>query len=250
MTAPSMSRVGLAMRCAYGFRSDVRRVERPAGRAAQIGRIVHALVEARVTGKAMADDVDATLLSEAKAIFDGPLTGFLDARKWTVCEAGYRYDSQNDTCVDGPRRGEKGYDDVPGHILRGTVDLVEVDGSSALVVDVKTGKPPEDAEQLVAQAVAVSRRFGVSTVRIQYARALKTKLDILDDEVLDVDELDAKAGRIAKLLRVLPTSEPNPGAWCWKCDAWADCPAKAPRGAYDDGPAHEAGLYDEGDRLF
>ena len=255
MNRLSFSRLGLAAKCLYSFRPDVDVPERSSGRPAAIGRIVHALVEARVTGKAMADDVDANLLAEAMAIFEGPLLGFVDSRRWTVCEAGYRYDSRDDRCEDGPRRGEPGYDDVPSYVLHGTVDLVEVDreASTALVVDVKTGKPPSDAEQILGQGVAISRRFGVKTVRVQYARALKTKLDILNDEVLDEDRLDAEAGRIARRLRMLPMAEPNEGEWCQKlwCPAWSVCPAKRDRDDYVPPPAPaEASLYDDTVRLF
>lgn len=222
----SMSKLGLSAKCLYSFRADVPSVERPTGKAAALGSIVHALAEAHVTGKAFADDVDLTLLAEAKAIFDGPLRGFLDSHTWTVCERGYEYDSNADTCKDGPRRGELGYGDVPGHVLYGTVDLVHVEGDAAFVVDLKTGKPPSDAEQLYGQAVAISRRFGVNEVRVMYARALKTKCDPLDDQTLDMDRLDAEAGRIRRRLRLLPTAEPTPGEWCWKCDAWSSCPAQ------------------------
>jgi hypothetical protein len=237
MSRLSMSKLGLAHKCGYGFRADVPAPERPSGRAAQIGSIVHALVEAKVTGKAYADDVDPTLLSEAMAIFTGPLSDYLESRKWTVCEKGYRYDSENDTCVDGPRRGDPGYDDHADDALKGTVDLVEVDGEEGVVDDVKTGKPPEDSEQLYGQAVAVSRRFGLRRVRVAYARALKTKLELLNAEFLDADRLDAEAGRIRRLLRTIPTSEPNPGEWCWKCDAWQACPAKARDDRYVDPPS-------------
>lgn len=244
-----MSKLGLASKCLYSFRSDVPVVERPTGKAAALGRIVHSLAEAHVTGSAFADDVDATLLAEAKAIFDGPLRGFLDSMTWTVCERGYEYDSETDTCKEGPRRGEPGYGNVAPTVLYGTVDLVHVDGDSALVVDLKTGKPPTDAEQLYGQAVAISRRFGVNQVRTMYARALKTKLDQLDDETLDEDRLDAEAGRIRRRLRLLPTAEPSPGEHCWKCDAWSVCPAKEHDRYVPPDPPAEPELYDNNSRL-
>lgn len=249
MNRLSMSRLGLAAKCLYGFREDVPTLERPPGKAALVGRLVHSLAEARVTGLSMSTDVDLTLLAEAKAIFDGPLTGFLDSRKWTICEAGYRYDTHTDTCADGPRRGEPGYDDADAHELRGTLDLGIVDGCTGVVIDIKTGKPPTDSEQLYGQAVAFSRRFKLTDVTVSYARALKTKLDILSEEVLDADRLDAEAGKIARHLHLLPTSEPNPGEWCWKCDARPYCPAQ-PRDEYVPPAAPESALYDDAARLF
>ena len=227
MNRLSMSKIGLAYRCSYGFRNDVQAPPRMVGRAARVGSAVHAIVES-IVNKTLLDDTkhDADILAEAFAIAEGPLAGFVASRPWTICEVGYRYDSERDACERGPRRGEDGYDDVPMHVMHGTVDLVHIEGDEALVVDLKTGKPPEDAEQLYAQAVAISRAYGVKSARVQYARALKTKLEILNDEALDADRLDAEAGRQARLLRVLPSSEPSPGAHCWKCDAWQSCPAK------------------------
>jgi hypothetical protein len=242
-----MSKLSLAHKCLYGFRGDVEVNPRPVGRAAQLGSLVHTLAEATVKGRSFAEDVDATLLSEAMQIATGPLDDFLKSRKWTACEQGYRYDAANDVSVEGPRRGDPGYDDVGLRVLAGTIDLVSVDGTEALVVDVKTGKPPEDAEQLYGQAVAVARHYKLTQVRIQYARALKTKLDILNDEVLDTDRLDVEAGRIAGLLRRLPTAEPVRGDHCWKCDARSTCPEWVNDGFFE-GP--RVGIYDDETNLF
>jgi hypothetical protein len=226
-------------------------IPRAAGRQAQIGSIVHALVEAAVIGFSELGDVDPTVLAEAKEIFDGPLSGFVASKKWAVCERGFRYDSLLDQCTDGPRRGEPGYEDVPDRVLPGTVDLVAIEGDTADVVDVKTGRAPSDSEQLYAQAVAIQRRFGVSTVRVRYARALKTKLEVLNEEVLDADRLDAEAGRISRLLRKLPVSEPVRGkAYCWKCDARPVCPAWTNDDYYVDPEPPDSRLYEEEVRLF
>lgn len=247
----SFSKLGLATKCLYGFRGDVPTFERPTGDAAAKGRIVHSLVEARVTGHAAIEDANPHLLSEAKAVFEGPLVGFVDSRKWTVCERGYRYDSIRDTCANGPRRGEPAYDDVPDHVLYGTVDLVAIEDDTAIIIDIKTGRPPEDSEQLYGQAVAVSRRFGVSNARVMYARALKTKLELLNEELLDADRLDAEAGRIRRRLRLRPNAEPNPGDHCWKCDAWQACPAKREeRDRYVEHEPPPAALYADDARLF
>jgi hypothetical protein len=246
----SMSRLGIAHACSYGFRGDIEVFPREVGRAAKVGSAVHALVEAAVTGHSDLNDVDPTVLAEAKAIFAGPLSGFVAGKKWTVCEKGYRYDSALDICTDGPRRGEPGYEDVAPSVLPGTVDLVEVIGDFADVVDVKTGKPPTDSEQLCGQAVAVSRRFGVKTVRIRYVRALKTKIDILNEETLDADRLDAEAGRIARVLRKLPVSQPKRGEYCWKCDARAVCPEWKSDDYYVDPDPPDQRMYSDDVRLF
>jgi hypothetical protein len=222
----SFSRMALAHACSWSFREDVAAVERPSGRAARIGSAVHSMVECAVKGSAVALAEDDDIVAEAKTIFDGPLSGFVASHEWTACELGLRLDADADACTIGPRRGEAGYGEVPAMVLPGTLDLVLVDGDKARIYDVKTGKMPEDNEQLYAQAVAVSRLYGVSKVEVAYARALKTKLQTDGVEVLDADRLDQEAGRIARVLRKLPTSQPVPGeAWCWKCSARGACPA-------------------------
>lgn len=111
-------------------------------------------------------------------------------------------------------------------VLPGTLDLVLVSDGRARVYDVKTGRMPADREQLYAQASAVSRLYGVETVEVAYARALKTKLQADDVETLDADRLDEEAGRIARVLRKLPTAEPVPSDdACWRCSARGACPA-------------------------
>lgn len=222
----SFSRMALAQQCSFGFRSDVAAVERPSGRAARIGSAVHSMVECAVKGAAVSLAEDPDIVAEAQAIFEGPLSGFVKSQEWTACELGLRYDADADACLIGPRRGEAGYDEVGAMVLPGTLDLVLIDGKRARVYDVKTGKMPENKDQLYAQAVAVSRLYGVDTVEVAYARALKTKLQADDVEVLDADRLDEEAGRIARVLRKLPTSQPQPGDdHCWKCNARPACPA-------------------------
>lgn len=220
----SFSGLGLSYHCGYSFREDVVYERKPVGRAAQLGTMVHSLVEAAVEGRSLVQD--GPLASDALAVFNGPLKNYIESTRWDLCEVGLRYDADNDVCQDGPRRGERGYEGVAPLELPGTIDLVQINGDEALVVDLKTGKPPKDSVQLYAQAVAVTRRYGLKTARVQYARALKTKLEILNDEFLDPDRLDEEAGRIRHRLRTLPTSEPTPGEHCFICSYRDNCSEK------------------------
>lgn len=229
----SMSRMSLALACSYSFRPDAEVHERVVGRPARLGSAVHLLAECRVNSTALdyaaiglgLTEADVDIKREAESIADGPLQELLDKYPWTACEIGLRYDASRDRAAIGPRRGELGYGDVPTMTLPGTLDLVVVDGDRALVVDIKTGKVPQDSEQLYAQAVAVSRMYGANQVEIGYAMARKTKCEIAAKETLTADDLDAHAGRIAKLLRRLPMAEPVTGKYCWRCDARPACPA-------------------------
>jgi hypothetical protein len=111
--------------------------------------------------------------------------------------------------------------------LRGTLDLVHVEGCAGWVIDLKSGKKQDDYDQLYAQAVAVSRFYGLKVVHVAYAYARKTKFDEPVYEMLDADRLDLEAGRIARTLRRLPMAEPVRGEWCWRCDARQGCGAWA-----------------------
>lgn len=219
----SMSRMSLALACSYSFRADVEVHERVVGRPALLGSAVHLLAECHVR-KLPAPVLDEDVRDEAHAIANGPLLKLLDSQDWTACEIGMRYRADVDESWGGPRRGDADYGNVGRMVLPGTLDLVLVRDADALVVDIKTGKVPGDSEQLYAQAVAVSRAYGAKRVEVGYAMARKTKCEIAAKEVLEADDLDAHAGRIAKLLRRLPMAEPQTGKHCWRCDARPSCP--------------------------
>lgn len=250
----TLSKLGLAHQCLYGFRADVIVNPRKSGHAAKIGSITHSIVECAVNGTELDPTLDPSERAEAQAIFDGPLKGFVASQPWTICESGFAFQASTNVVHDWPRRGQPGYERTADDMIAGTLDLASIEPDFADVIDVKTGKPPADAEQLYGQAVMVSRRYKVPEVRVRYARALKTKLEMLNDEVLDADRLDAEAGRITRLLRMLPDSKPNEGEWCWRCDAWLSCPAKQEaRDQYNDPMANdppESIMYDDSVRLF
>lgn len=238
--ALSMSKADMALAaledppagCLYGFRADVARFPRPSGEAAKLGTLVHRYAEARV--KTHAVQVASDLERQAWDLYSGPLSAWLDSRRWTGCELGLRYDAEADVSVVGPRRGEASYDDIGAMVLPGTLDLVEVVGDEAWVADIKTGsKTHAHAEQLYAQGVAVSRLYGVKTVHVGFAFVRKTKSPEPAWETLDEDRLDYEAGRIRKALRRLPMAEPQAGDWCWRCDAKPACPAHTPSAEFD-----------------
>lgn len=223
----SMSRTALAKICSWSFRADAPQSPRPSGAPARIGTHVHKLIEVYVKQGVVLDVLpgDPAEVAEAKALFSKPLRAYLDSVKWTACEIGLRYNARTDTTKLGPRRGEPGYEDVSADELPGTLDLVHVDGDEAMVLDAKSGKLVTDREQLYAQAVAVSRLYGVSTVKVGYLYARKTKCDAPELETLDADALDMHAGALSKVVRRLPIAAPVAGDHCWRCDSKPACPA-------------------------
>lgn len=215
----SMSRYPLALICAYAFRADVVAPDRPPGKPARIGSLVHGLVEAHLTQRRTeAADVDPHELAEALAIFRGPLHGYCDSHKWAHVEIGVRYDAEADAATEGPRRGEEGYDVHGDMVLPGTLDLVRLDNGLLIVRDLKTGeKRNAHAEQLYAQAVALARIYRAERVEVGFVMAKKTKCEEHAVEMLDADRLDYEAGRIRKRLRTLPQADMKPGEWCFRC---------------------------------
>lgn len=228
MSRLSMSKYPLSLLCSYSFRSDVTVEERPPGEAARIGSLVHGLMEAHVTGRSVPKPVaDPDELAKALRIFNGPLKAWLDSRKWTACEVGLRYDTESDSAVEGPRRGEPGYDDHGAMVLKGTLDLAFVDGDTGWIPDLKTGSPSNaHVEQVIAQGVAAARRYGLRRVFVGFVFAKVRSCDEPAWVELDADRIDYEAGRIRKHLRLLPESKPVTGDHCWRCDLGkARCPA-------------------------
>jgi hypothetical protein len=223
----TMSRMARAHVCAFPFRIDVEARERPSGKEARAGTVTHHWTAVHLGAKVPPlTETDPTILAIGEAVFKGPLKTWLETTAtWTHCEVGLLYSAAADVCIDGPRRGEPGYDEVSAMELRGTLDLVRVEEDRIVLRDLKTGKPPSDREQLYAQAVAASRRWKKNVVEIGYVRALKTKVEELDVETLDADRLDEEAGRIARVLRRLPMAEPVVNDKCDWCDARGACPA-------------------------
>lgn len=145
-----------------------------------------------------------------------------------LCEAGFLYDTRNDTCTLGPARGEPGYDTAPPGCVRGTWDMVfKYEDGSVWVFDLKTGKyDGAHPEQLLMQAVAASRLFGVDSVGVGFLFVRKTKREVRCRKLLTTDDLDAEAGRLHRAVRQLPMARPTPGDHCYRCDIGRDfCPA-------------------------
>ncbi len=227
----SMSRVPLAYLCSYPFAGSRRWEERPSGKEARVGTHTHKRAECHLKGTKFDDTKgDPSDLAESKALFDGPLKGWLESRKWTASEIGLRYDASTDTTTIGPRRGEPGYDDVGPTILPGTLDLVEQSDGVLEVWDLKTGQTRyAHAEQLNVQGLAAARLYGVERVKVGFLFIRKTKLIEQPMGELDANRLDEECGRVARVLRRLDVVQPNPGDWCeYRCPMGrANCPAWA-----------------------
>ena len=228
----SMSKMSLGIICSHSFKLDTPQSPRVASpeaeEARQVGIHTHDMI-ALDLGVALPrrENVDPNHVAAALTLYKSAMT-WLEPRRDRMlrAEVGMRYDTQHDRAVIGPRRGEPGYEDVGPLVLPGTLDLILRGPDGVLeVVDVKTGKKEyETPWQLYAQAVAASRVYAEKVVRVGYLYPRKTKCAEPEWETLDNDRLDEEAGRIAKVLRRLPLSEPVRGDWCFRCDARDGCP--------------------------
>lgn len=247
----SLSKYGLALQCSYGFRADVQVPDRPVGKAARVGTLVHRMAELRakgldVDGDPMFLEADPHELAEAAGIYQGPLSGYVDdwraspaTTRWS--ELRLRYDAATDSVREVPRRDQSGYTRPGATEATGEIDFAAVyDDGSADVEDLKTGSPRHvDEAQAVAYGVLISRYVpGLTRVRVRYVYARKTKLTTTDWVEMDVDTLDAEAGRIGKVLRMLPTAQATPPkdeSICqYRCPLGrASCPAWVSRQAED-----------------
>lgn len=223
----SMSKVNLALACAHSFRLDVESTERPPGLPARIGTGSHGRVEDwyhRNEPRLLAPDI-----ADKAARIAARMIEWLTPRRDRIlyCEIGLRYDAENDTAVIGPKRGEPGYGDVEPMVLPGTLDLALRGEDGVLeVLDVKTGqKKYVHDDQVDVQGLALARMLGETTVRVGFIFPRQTKCDEPEMRTLTENDLDLRAGSTHGLLRHLPVAQPEPGEWCWRCDARPSCPA-------------------------
>jgi CRISPR/Cas system-associated exonuclease Cas4 (RecB family) len=224
--ALSMSRMSLATLCAWWARPDAERVSRPSGAAARLGTRVHLIAQCAVEGREVPAPTED--FGGEDAAMAAPLLRWIDDHRDAIiaCEVGLAYDAEADKAREIPARVSGEAYAHTADELPGTLDLVmRHEDGGLVVVDIKTGKRGDYSQQLHAQAVAASRRWGSELVRpaLLWARKRAPVLEALDP--LDGDELDVHAGRIRRLLKTIPTAAPNPGDHCWRCDARGSCPA-------------------------
>lgn len=215
------------MPCNWWARGDVEYPETTSGLPARVGTGAHLLVKHWHRGlpePELAEDIAV----DAKK-FAAQWIKWLEPRRPRIlsCEIGLRYDAEHDRAVVGPERGEPGYEAEAQMIMPMTLDLVLRGEDGVLeVFDGKTGKKDYcHDEQLHVQALAVSRLKREDRIRVGFLFPRKTKCDDPVTHELDGDRLDREAGRIHRLLKTLPTTEPNSGDWCWRCPLKGTCPA-------------------------
>lgn len=249
--------------CLYWARADVDCHDDPPGPKARIGTLTHGL-SAEHSGLWQPFDrskANPHELAEALSIFNGPLKGWIDA--WVASpgehfvEARIRYDADEDRVFHVPRRDEPGYSPPGAMQVTGELDFVTVTDDAIEVIDLKTGQKANSLEsQLRGYSILAQRKWRRPVVRSAFLYARKTKVEPTPWLSMDVDAIDAEAGKLRRSLRTLPTSEPTKGEHCYRCPMGprrgAGRPSPCPEWQRDEYvPADPpAGLYDDEARLL
>ncbi len=230
----SASKLDLAFLCQYSFRGDVDVPDRPSGEKAIRGTAVHLASECFHHGRAL------PMLDEEGAALWRSLKGWLETTpKYNHSELALLYDAETDTatrCEMGA--GPRDYKGVGPMRLPMRLDLVRerMDDDEIWIVDVKTGSrsnaaPAATNPQLATQAVAASRYFGVNRANVGLVFPMKTKVHVPEWHLIDGDALDEHAGKIHRVLQMIPDSKPFVGDHCYRCNLgpakgqMAACPA-------------------------
>lgn len=206
------------MCCTYWARADVEHPHRPMGAPAKRGVTVHAASDRAFKGLPLPEFHDDT-----KALW-------LSLQAWLATEVPYTdselpllYDAANDVAVFGDTgKSDRDYLNVGPFTVPMRLDLVRVGDGVAHVLDIKTGSksntaPAKDNLQLATGALAVARYFGVDRVKVGLVFPLKTKCHEPEWHELDAEALDLHAGKVHRVLKQIPGSEPVRGSHCFRC---------------------------------
>lgn len=246
--------------CLWWARGDVECPDDPPGEKARIGTVVHRLSQEHLVGVPFdRSKVGLKELAEALSIFNGPLKGWLDA--WLASpgehhvEERLRYDAEDDRVFVVPRREDPAYAPPSAMQMTGELDLVTVLPEHIEVVDLKTGQERNSNEsQLTGYSVVAARKWNRPLVKSAFLYARKTKVKLTPWIEMDVDAIDAEAGKLRRTLRTLPQAERVKGDHCYRCPMGprrGGPPSRCPSWQDDYSPAPvEARLLDDDVRLF
>lgn len=228
----SGSKTDLAMCCAYWARPDVVHPIRPMGAPAQRGITVHLASDCAHKGLPLPEFHDDT-----KALWESLRAWLATESAYTDSELPLLYDAESDTAAFGNTgTSDRDYLDVSAFKVPMRLDLVRVGDEVLHVLDLKTGSksgtaPASENLQLATQALAAARYFGVGRVKVGLVFPLKTKVHPPEWHELDAEALDLHAGKLHRVLKQIPTSQPVRGSWCFRCPVGpskgftTDCPA-------------------------
>jgi hypothetical protein len=231
----SASKTAELFQCAYPFRPDVELTPDETGPAARIGNAIDALTVAFVEGaplsaqeaarRAEADEapVVARWVHLYPWLADNIQPGVWSAQLWLVWDA--RTDTTRATTRELARKISRGPLEITS-----VLDIVAQTGPDEVTLyDVKSGKVAgAKADQLLSNAVAARRYWGVNVVRSAFVFAHEDAAHRVPYEFSSAD-LDAHAFRLEASMLEVPESQPMPGEACRFCRVAECAPGDAHR---------------------
>lgn len=242
----SASRIGVARRCLWWARPDVVLPERETTEASELGTALHEAAEEHAEDleedlRAAAADGDIAAIAERRGLAPAKaaeLRALYDAwRDWWATYSGgapwraevpFAIDLATGEARELPSTGQRDYSAARETEIPGTVDVVLVEEDEAVVVDLKTGRPPKRVsmywDQLLHGAIAARRVLGAERVRVVIAHVTPDGVET-DKAALDGFDLDLALAELrATFAGAIESAEPRPGPHCKGCPAAAVCP--------------------------
>jgi hypothetical protein len=227
------SHLGLAAACAYWLRDDAPPPlpEEPSADRDH-GTHVHAAVACALLAQPWIPPANLTDIAIDRVRREaGHAQRWVDEQGYELHwpEVGYRANPGRGTARVASGRGPKGYVDVQEGEIPVTVDLVATSpGAPALVLELKTGRPPPaHASEVRTAALAVARAGGMSEVTavLLYAdeEGARGEAEALDAFALADHEADLRA--LIAGLSARPDPTPGPHCIALYCSARHACPA-------------------------
>ena len=216
------SKTLLATKCLWWARGDVTLPKSTASRAAQLGRDVHAAIEAWLRGTPIEP------VGEVGEYVEAWVAGWYrwHGAKFWAPEVAYAYAPLTNEARILETKHARDYSSASGEEICGTVDAVKTNANDCAIVDWKTGRRRGAAEnaQLLTLAVMVAAHERVDAIEA-------TSVHISPGSTVEykqtLDEFDLAAHRevLSEMLGILPKATPQPGPWCrseW-CPAYGVC---------------------------
>lgn len=218
----SASKVAEMFSCGYWARPDVELAPDETGPAARVGNAIDLLTTAFVDGEVLsAQEAARQAKAEESPVVErwshllpwlsNNVTGAWAPQLWLV------WDAATDTTRATTRERAKKEGRGPLEISA-VIDLVSQTGPDEVTLwDIKSGKVAgAKVEQLLTNAVAARRHYGVNRARVGFVFAHTDKCFPVKYEPTPED-LDAHAAKLHAYMLEVPEAQPTPGDACRFC---------------------------------
>lgn len=234
---PSGSRTPLLLFCQHWARPEVKGPPEDPSEFSEYGTATHTVAE--LLQKKLPVDMDALATQHRLSDYDRDqcLIDGTALSRWVdenvtgsrSTEGAYAFNTDDFTARLLMSNGHRDYSTKLPSEYCGTMDLIAVDGSAAIVVDYKTGVTAAESyrEQLEFGALVVTlTNPAVRRVRCVVLKVSDGQCYPLQWEV-DTSDIDDIGMQIQLAFRQIPNAEPQPGRHCYEryCPLAGTCPA-------------------------